>query len=263
MSGNGVAVHAFADARETNALVAAVERGERAAETALYLRVAGELDRVAAGAVGSSAFDREDLHQEGAERLIRDARAGVIRNGDGGTVGTYIGRVIARHLLNVASTQRPGRPTDTGRMAQKLREALRNTADSDGEYDVMAAVTYAQQRFAWRLETFWAVHRSMFAPTETWESAAGDRHSLADTMSDPGGPDDLARVEIIATARALLESTHLSRREREVLGCLFGFSGPALSEVETGRVLGIAQSTVSKTKTKALQTLRALSGLTD
>lgn len=258
LSVNTAAARAFEDPRTTDVLLKDVAAGDRSAEAPLYVRVAAELDRMAASAVGSSAFDREDLHQEGALRLIEDARSGKIVNDFRGKLGPYLGKAVLGHLRNIASTQSAGKPTDPGRLTQKLREALRKTADEDANYDLIAAATYARTKFAWTLATFWDVHRMMFSSADDLHREPVAGYSLAETMVDPAADDALARVEDIETVRALLTSKHLSTRDREVVDLVFGFNGPMLSESEAGKVLGISQQAVSKAKARALDVLRAV-----
>jgi RNA polymerase sigma factor (sigma-70 family) len=258
LSNNTVAEHAFEDPRPTDVLLKDAAAGDRAAEAPLYVRLASELDRMAAIAVGSSAFEREDLHQEGALRLIEDARSGKILADFRGKLGPYLGKAILGHLRNVASTQSPGKPTDPGRLTQKLREALRSTADEHGEYDFVGAATYARKNFSWGLSTFWDVHRMMFSAADDLHKEPAAGYSLTETIGDPTAEDALARVEDTETARALRASAHLSPRDREVVDLMFGFDGPALSESEAGKVLGISQQAVSKAKARALDVLRAV-----
>jgi RNA polymerase sigma factor (sigma-70 family) len=255
---NTAATAAHDQPRPTADLVRAVSKGDHSAEEELYVRAAPELEVMAAKAARGSAHDVEDLHQEGAERLITDARAGKISERFGGELGPYLGRAVLAHLRNVASTQQIGRPTDPGRLAQKLREALRKTADKDGQYNLVAAAEYAHENFAWRLNTFLAVHRMMFAGADDLHQESPDGYALAETLADPSAQDTLTRVEAIESARALRNSGALTAREREVIDCLYGFNGPALSEAEAGKVLGVSQQAISKTKTKALAALRAL-----
>ncbi|MGW0523030.1 RNA polymerase sigma factor [Crossiella sp. NPDC003009] len=247
----------YADPRGTPELVAAVADGDRAAETALYLRAAPELDRIAAGSVGSSALDRDDLHQEGAERLLTDARSGKIRHDFGGHLGPYLGRVVRGHLVNVAGTQVWGKPSDPGRLTQKLRQSLRATMSPDGEYDMVAAAAHAREHHSWTLTTFWQVRDLMLGTPEALHAAAAGGVSLAETVADTASAVALARVETVDQVRALREVARLSPREREVVDALYGWSGPQLSAGDTATVLGISRQAVSKAHLGALAKLRA------
>ncbi|MCP3800216.1 hypothetical protein NLX83_13200 [Allokutzneria sp. A3M-2-11 16] len=253
------AAERYADARTNRELLDAVVDGDRAAETALYVRMAGKLDSVATKAAGGSAMDREDLHQEGAERLITDARNGKIRDAFGGEIGPYLGRAVLGHLRNVASTQSPGKPSDPGRFAQKLRQALTKTADEHGEYDITAAAIFAREHFGWTLATFWEIHDRMRSAPVEHRIPTQSGYTVAESMPDRSAEDALARVEAIETARVLRSAGHLSAREREVIDLLCGFGGPVLSEKDTARVLGMTQQAVNKIKRKAFATLRAIS----
>ncbi|MEO6089260.1 MAG: hypothetical protein ABIQ18_39725 [Umezawaea sp.] len=258
LSRNTFAAHVFADPRSTPDLLNAVTLGDKDAEAPLYVRCAAELDRMAATAVGSSALDREDLHQEGALRLITDARSGKITNDFAGNLGPYLGRAVLGHMRNIASTQSPGKPNDPGRLTQKLRQALRATSDADGNYDLIGAATYARTHFAWTLETFWDVHAVMFAVADDLYSRNGGGYTLGETLGDTDATDALNRIENIETARALMASPVLAPREREVLGVLMGFDGPALSEGEAGKILGVSQQAIWRIKRVALGKLAAI-----
>jgi len=236
------------DPRTTSELLRDIEAGDRSAEAPLYVRAVSDLDRMAAIAVGSSAMDRDDLHQEGAYRLIVDARSGKIRESFGGQLGPYVGRAVLGHLRNIASTQAPGRPTDPTRLTQKMRQALRATADEFGEYDLVAAAVYARGHFQWDLSTFWEVYRVMFAGTE-------DLYEVAETHSSDEAATDLDRVETVETVRAIMTSGILAPREREVIATVFGLDGPALEESDAATVLGISRQAVNRTKNSALAKL--------
>jgi len=257
---NTCAAAAWADPRDVTELVAAVANGDRTAEGPLYVRAAADLDRVAGRAVGSSAMDRDDLHQEGAVRLITDARSGKIADDFGCNLGAYIGKAVFAHCLNVACTQAPGKPTDPTRLTQKLRQALRVTADADGEYDLIAAATFARERHGWTLATFWDVHKIMFSATDDLYSVDREGYPLADTLGDSAAVDAFERVEVIETVRALLKAGELAPREREVIDLLFGVDGPMLAEDEAARVLGVTRQSVNKSKRTALAKLGALIG---
>lgn len=258
LANNTSAAVAWADPRSVAELLEDAADGDRSAEGPLYVRSAAELDKVAARAVGSSAFDRDDMHQEGAFRFITDARNGKIRADFGGNIGAYLHKAVFAHLLNIACTQSPGKPTDPTRLTQKLRQALRHTADADGEYDLIGAAAYARDRFGWTLATFWDVHRTMFAGTEDLYVPDGDGRTLAEALADPSAEDALERVEVIETVRAMLAANILARREREVINLLFGMDGPALSEDEAAVLLGVTRQSINKTKLRALAKLGAV-----
>ncbi|MGO1050764.1 RNA polymerase sigma factor [Crossiella sp. CA198] len=235
----------YADPRSTPELLAAVAEGDRAAESALYLRAAPELDKIASASVGSSALDREDLHQEGAERLLADARSGKIRNQFGGHLGPYLGLAIRGHMVNVAGTQVCGKPSDPGRLTQKLRQSLRATATVDGEYDMVAAAAHAREHHGWALDTFWAVRDVMFGQYEPL--------SAAEMVADDAVADRLARVGVITEVRALRAAARLSPREREVIDALYGEEQSTVSAATT---LGVSRQAVSKSHLSALGKMR-------
>lgn len=257
---NTAAAHAHEDPRTTAELLAAVHSGDRDAETALYVRVAPELDRVAARAVGSSALDREDLHQIGAERLIADARNGKLAETFGGNIGSYIGVALLGEMRDEAGKQSPGKPNDPTRLAQKLRLALRATTDPDGEYNLIAAAAYVRARWQWTLGTFWSVYGQMFNSSNDFHTATGAGYTLAETLADDGAAAALDQVETAEIVRDLRNRAGLSARQRDVLNQVFGFDGPALSDTEAARTLGISQQRVSKIKNDAIRALRAVCG---
>lgn len=256
---NTAAAHAHEDPRTTEELLAAVRSGDRDAETALYVRTAPEVDRVAARAVGSSALDREDLHQIGAERLIEDARNGKLAETFGGNIGSYIGVALLGEMLDEANKERPGKPNDPTRLTQKLRLALRATTNPDGEYNLIAAATYVRKRWQWTLETFWAVYGQMFNASNDFHTTTRTGYTLAETLGDDSATAALDRVETAEIVRDLRVRAGLSARQRDVLNQVFGFDGPALSDTEAARTLGISQQRVSKIKSDAIQALRAVS----
>ncbi|MEU5693885.1 hypothetical protein [Actinosynnema sp. NPDC020468] len=256
---NTTAAALYEDPRTVDELLFDASADDRSAEAALYVRFAADLDRVAARAVGSSAMDQDDLHQEGAIRLIADARSCKIGADFGGNVAAYLRRAVFTHLLNIASTQSSGKPTDPTRLTQKLRQALRATSRPDGEYDLIAAAAYARTKHGWSLATFWEVHNTMFAgAVDLYQWNGHDRRNLADTIGDPAAEDPLARIEVVQTVRALLASDVLARREREVVCAVFGLDGPALSDTEAAIVLGISRQSVNKSKRVALSKLASL-----
>lgn len=258
---NSAAAHAHEDPRTTVELLDAIRFGDRDAETALYVRVAPELDRMAARAVGSSALDREDLHQIGAERLIEDARNGKLAERFGGNVGPYIGVALLAEMRDEASKQSPGKPNDPTRLTQKLRQALRATTDADGEYNLIAAAAYVRARWQWTLGTFWSVYGQMFNSSNEFHTTRGDGYTLAETLTDDSAAAALDQVETAEIVRDLRNKAGLSARQRDVLNQVFGFDGPALSDTEAARTLGISQQRVSKIKNDAIQALRAVSGV--
>ncbi|MFE0020503.1 RNA polymerase sigma factor [Amycolatopsis sp. NPDC059021] len=258
LAASTVAAQAHEDPRTSGALVAAAAAGDRSAELPLYVRVAADLERTAARLAGNAALDREDLHQEGALRLIEDIRSGLVSDKFGGNVGPYIGRAVRRSLVDLADSQRPGRPVIPGRERRRLREALTATLTEDGEYNVLAAVMYAQSRFDWTLRTFWAVHGSMFGGSVQWTEPTGTASlTYADTTPDADATDALARVEDAEDVRRMLDHADLNDREREVIEAVHGFTGPAVTNDQAAELLGLSTRHVKRLRSAALAKLSA------
>ncbi|MFD8496226.1 RNA polymerase sigma factor [Amycolatopsis sp. NPDC059657] len=256
LASNTVAGEAHADPRTTPELLAGVTKGDHSAELPLYVRVATDLERTAARIAGDSALSREDLHQEGAVRLLEDARSGLIGERFGGNVGPYIGRAVSRHLVDLVDSQRPGRPKVPGRERRKLREALNATAHEGGTYNTIAAVQYARSHFGWSLAAFWAVHGSAFGTPVQWDDAATTAGlTYADMTADPTATDELDRVEDREDVRRLLERANLTDREREVIDAVCGFTGSASTNEEAAELLGVSVRHVRRLRSSALEKL--------
>ncbi|MEV6908064.1 sigma-70 family RNA polymerase sigma factor [Amycolatopsis sp. NPDC051071] len=252
---SGLAEEAHEDTRTAPDLVADIAQGDRAAELPLYVRVATDLERTAARVAGDAALSREDLHQEGALRLIVDVRAGLVSASFGGAIGPYIGRSLRRHLVDLVDSQRPGRPPIPGRERRRLREALNATANEDETYNTLAAVQYARTRFGWSLAHFWAVHGSAFGAPVQWNDAASSGLSFAETTADPAAAEALARVEDRDDVRRTIEHAELTLRERDVIEAVFGFRGLAATTEETAELLGMSTRHVKRLRASALAKL--------
>ncbi|WP_410576652.1 sigma factor-like helix-turn-helix DNA-binding protein [Amycolatopsis sp. lyj-108] len=253
---SGLAGEAHEDFRETPDLVADIAQGDRAAELPLYVRVATDLERTAARVAGDAALSREDLHQEGALRLIEDVRAGLVSERFGGAIGPYIGRSLRRHLVDLVDSQRPGRPPIPGRERRRLREALNATVNDDGTYSTLAAVQYARNHFGWSLAHFWAVHGSAFGAPVQWNDASNSGGlSFAETTADPAAAEALARVEDRDDVHRTIEHAELTMREHDVIEAIFGFRGLAATTEETAELLGMSSRHVKRLRASALAKL--------
>ncbi|MGW4829512.1 sigma factor-like helix-turn-helix DNA-binding protein [Amycolatopsis japonica] len=252
---SGLAGEAHEDTRTTPDLVADITQGDRAAELPLYVRVATDLERTAARVAGDAALSREDLHQEGALRLIEDVRAGLVSDSFGGAIGPYIGRSLRRHLVDLVDSQRPGRPPIPGRERRRLREALNATTNEDETYNTLAAVHYARTRFGWSLAHFWAVHGSAFGAPVQWNDATGSGLSFAETTADPAAAEALARVEDRDDVHRTIEHAELTLREHDVIEAIFGFRGLAATTEETAELLGMSTRHVKRLRASALAKL--------
>lgn len=261
LANSGVASIAHADTRTTAELVKDVAAGDRSAETPLYVRVAPDLDRAAARVPGDSVMSREDLHQEGAERLIRDTRAGIVTEKFGGNVGAFLGGAVRTDLMQMALANRPGAPAIAPQQRRNLRAALVATADDDGNYDVSAAAMHAVQKYGWTLRLFWAVHASMFAETERWDAPLADGLTVAEVTADETGGDALARVEDRDTARRIREAARLTAEEADVLDAVTGVDGHVHTTAEAAERLGMPPRTVERRKASAVAKLREAADL--
>lgn len=253
---NTLAGEAHADPRATEELVTEVAAGGRAAELPLYVRVATDLERTAAGVASDGALSREDLHQEGALQLIEDARSGMVTEKFGGNVGPYIGRSLRRHLINMVDSQRPGRPPIPGRERRRLREALNATLNESGSYNMLGAVQYARAHFGWGLAHFWAVHGSAFgAPVQWNDPAKAGGLTFAETTPDHTAADALEQVEDRDDVRRIFDGADLMPRERDVINAVHGFTGPAATNEETAELLGMSVRHVRRLRASALTKL--------
>ncbi|WP_158633060.1 sigma factor-like helix-turn-helix DNA-binding protein [Amycolatopsis sp. WAC 01376] len=253
---SGLAEEAHEDTRGTPDLVADIAQGDRTAELPLYVRVATDLERTAARVAGDAALSREDLHQEGALRLIEDVRAGLVGDRFGGAIGPYIGRSLRRHLVDLVDSQRPGRPPIPGRERRRLREALNATANADASYNTLKAVQYARNHFGWSLAHFWAVHGSAFGAPVQWNDASSSGGlSFAETTADPAAAEALARVEDRDDVQRTIERAELTLREHDVIEAIFGFHGLAATTEETAELLGMSTRHVKRLRASALAKL--------
>ncbi|WP_410591116.1 sigma factor-like helix-turn-helix DNA-binding protein [Amycolatopsis sp. lyj-23] len=263
LANNALAGEANADPRTTPDLAHAAAAGDRGAELPLYVRVATDLERTAGRVAGDAALSREDLHQEGALRLIEDIRTGMVTERFGGAVGPYIGRALRRYLVDLVDSQRPGRPPIPGRERRRLREALNATMNADDTYNTLAAVQYARNHFAWTLGHFWAVHGSAFgAPVQWGDSATSAGLTFAETTADPAATDAFDRVDDRITAHSIIEHAELTMREHDVISAIFGLHGLAATTEETAELLGMSTRHVKRLRASALVKLgRAAAGL--
>ncbi|MBM7770605.1 DNA-directed RNA polymerase specialized sigma24 family protein [Actinokineospora baliensis] len=257
LAGSSAAALAFADRRTTRELVEDVEVADPSAEEPLYVRVAADLDRVAGRLPADSAYGRDDLHQEGAVKLLTDARSGAISARFGGEVGPYLGRDVRRFLLDLVDTHRVGSPSIPGRRKRQMREALTATLNRDSEYDVLAAVTYAQNRFGWSLRYFWEIHAAMFAVPVPWHAEEPGEVSLHEVTEDRAAAEALTRVTVREDVTRLRGAADLTRPERDVLAAVTGEDGPVRTQAEAAADLGISPRHVRRLYSSALRKLSA------
>jgi hypothetical protein len=261
LSNNPLASAAHADRRTTEELVKDVAAGDRCAETPLYVRVAADLDRSAARVPGDSVMSREDMHQEGAERLIRDTRAGIVTEKFGGNVGAFIGSAVRTDLMQLALALRPGAPAIAPQQRRNLRAVLISTADEHGNYNVSAAAMLAVSKYGWTLRLFWAVYSSMFASSDRWDTEDGSGLTVAETTADETGADAMARVEDRDTARRIRETARLTAEESDVIDAVTGVDGHVHTTAETAERLGLPPRTVERRKASAVAKLREAADL--